>query len=411
MSKSYSEITKYYAIFIIGSLAPQILGFGGSNFDTIWKLFVIVFLVAKTSDKSNIFQVTAYGIKYMALYLFCSVIIDLVNTSNLISDCIVVLMRLMLFVLLFETPRKQRKEPKNVLLFYEIFAHFILVACIYNMIINFDKLVNIASISVYGGEDICSFFDNKNTFGAFLMFGFLAITILCIVTQKKKWYLYMIIIFINEMMALCRTAIFMTLILFVLSMLCDKKRRGRNVFILLGVSVALWIMMKQSNVFSNFIVENILGDTKSLDTREDYVSAMKPLLNGIHLLFGYGREQSTQLAMQYTGNQYYHNTYLQIFMIGGMIEFTFFLASLIYSMIYSIRASKKNKLWGMLCILSIFVYLIYAYIESVILFDTPSIAMTATIFVVTMPIIINQKLGYIYEHNYNKGEKICIKNC
>ena len=91
-------------------------------------------------------------------------------------------------------------------------------------------------------------------------------------------------------------------------------------------------------------------------------------------------------------------------MIGGVVEFLFFVSTIVYSFICALSVRKKNKLWGMLCISSLLTYLIYAYIESVILFDTPVIAITATIFVVTMPIIINHKLEYSYELKNKTGE-------
>ena len=103
------------------------------------------------------------------------------------------------------------------------------------------------------------------------------------------------------------------------------------------------------------------------------------------MLFGYGENKSSYLAFQYTCNRYYHNTYLHIMMIGGLVKLAFFVIILIYVLVTIGKLCRLDRQAGYMCFATVAAYLVYATIESVILFDTPVIAMLATVFVVSIP--------------------------
>ena len=149
-------------------------------------------------------------------------------------------------------------------------------------------------------------------------------------------------------------------------------------------------MIISNNEIKNYILNNIFGSTTSIEARNSYIDNMIGLLQGIHLVFGYGLSNSSLLAATYTGNRYFHNTYLKIAISGGIFYEILFFSMIILSLKKSVIIYRYNKAVGGLCLLSLIVYLIYASVESVILFDTPVVAMVATIFVISMPILFSR---------------------
>ena len=254
------------------------------------------------------------------------------------------------------------------------------------MTVNIRQLLNITSISIYGGDATASFFDNKNTFGVFLIFGAISATFLKVIDGRKRWLLLMAVFILNEVMAMCRTAIVLTLIFLMASFIVgDKETLKKRIFmlaVLLTFAVALYFA---AGGLREFIDNNLFGNTDSLDTREGYVLDMLPLAKGIYLFLGYGDARSTQLALEYTGNRYYHNTYLHLLMMGGIMRIVLFALTVLYALVNIRRLCRLSRKTGYMCLATVASYLIYASVESVILFDTPVIAMLATIFVVAMP--------------------------
>lgn len=377
----------YYAILIILALIPQILGFNSTVIADVWKAVVLFAILVLISIKSRRITLTMIGIFYILFFVSINAINLIVDTNVGISTVINFGTGVLLVYLFFDCPiREKNISEDDVLKFFKIFSLFMFVACIYNVIANFNLLLNITSISIYGGNATSSFFDNKNTFGVFLIFGTISAFYLKVIENKMRWLLLMIVFLVNETMAMCRTAIVLTFVFLIVSFLIgDKKTRKIRILMLVGLIIFALIFYNTSSGLYGFINNNLFGNTNSLDTRDGYVNNMLPLANGIHLFFGYGIEQSRQLAYRYTGNIYYHNTYLHLLISGGLLRLAFFVVGVLHSLLNVIKLRKMNRQSGNMCIVTIIAYLIYASVESTILFDTPIPAMLATIFVISIP--------------------------
>lgn len=380
------NLPQYYAIFIIASLLPQIFGFNGSMFDTIWKLVSVASLILFTKKNFAVFPV------YSFIYIVISFLLQLATVAfgnESFSVIVINTAFTVLMIIIFLNYPLQAKHIKieEILKFHKIFVYFMAISCVYNMILHPSRIFTITSFNIYGTEGICSFFDNKNTFGVFLLFASLAAVILKYYTKQIRWTLLLGLIIINELMAGCRTAIVISTALMVASILISKSGiTFKRVIITIFVVIIIAIVFSNVDMLSKML-NNLFFSTNSMDARNNYVTLMKPLIKDVYAIIGYGSETSKQLAYQYTGNQYFHNTYLNIIIAHGIVGFLLFLSVIFISLKTSIKIKKYDKATSSLCILSCIVYLVYAYVESTILFNTPVISMVATIFVVSMPIL------------------------
>ena len=378
------RLPQYYAIFIVASLLPQILGFNGSALDTIWKLLVVGSLILMAHKSFTSYSI--YSLAYIFISLICQLCTVIFSNESLSGLVINTVFTALMIIVFYNYPSQvKRISLDDILLFYKIFVYFIVISCLYNMIIHPSKVMTITTISVYGSEDICSFFDNKNTFGVFLLFASLAAVILKYYTKQIRWTLLLGLIIINELMAACRTALVISFALLVASLLISKSGiTVKRVIVTILVIILIFALLNNIGVFHTMF-EELFSSEDSMEERNNYITSMKPLIKGIHAIVGYGNDTAPRLAYQYTGNRYFHNTYLYILIVSGIVGLLLFASVLFISIKTAIKIGRHDKATALLCALSYAVYLVYAYVESAVLFDTPVISMVATIFVVSMP--------------------------
>lgn len=385
----------YFGMFIVLAMMPQIIGFNGSGIDTIYKLMLLGWLFVMTATSKNIGRISRFTFGFIVASLFNLFGTIAINNISISEELYTFLIGIILDVILVESALQETKlRSLDVMAFYKIFTYFMLVAAVYNMIFHFNSLLHITSINVYNAEAICSFFDNKNTYGVFLIFAVLSSTILRIITKEKKWIITSGLFLINEMMAMCRTAILLSLILIAISFWVDESKKLRNAILFCVLIISVVIILKTNTAVNEYVFNNLFGSTTSVDARNSYIESLLPFARGIHFWFGYGNQGAMELAAQYTGNVYYHNAYLKELMMGGVIKLSIQIFVLLTSFKYGLKCRKIQKNVGNLCLLSTVVYIIYVFVESVILFDTPVVAMMAVMFVISMPILFYNSLIY-----------------
>lgn len=404
MKKTYrNKIPTYLGWFIILAMLPQIVGFNGSVVDTLFKLALIIILTFLMINIDHITKVS----RYFALFLMGSSIGVLgtliCNTGGIFNEIQSWIIELLLVYVLYECVLYIRViRIEDIIRFYKIFVYFMMAASIYNTIIHFNSLVHITSLNVYNTEGICSFFDNKNTYGVFLLFGTLATVILKIILKQQRWSVISILFIVNELMAMCRTALVLSVVLIVSSFIVDRRTRFQGIVaLILSICISI-IIIRRSETISYFLIYTLFGNSTSLDARNDYLISMLPLVKGSQFWFGYGNLNATQLAIKYMGNAYYHNTYLKCLISGGMLKLALQVSAIVLSIKYGLRDRSYNKAVGNLCLLSTFMYVVYAFVESVVLFDTPVVAIMAVMFTISMPILFYN--AFVYEKLFNLTE-------
>lgn len=398
--KNKKKIPQYFSYFIIFAMIPQIIGFNGSTVDTLFKFLLIGVLVFLVLNREHITIVSKYFFFFLLISFMRMLGTIIWNRAEILSEIQSWIIEALLLYVLYECVLYAKNiKSQEVLTFYKIFAYFMTVAAVYNIIAHFNSLLHITSLTVYNTDGICSFFDNKNTYGVFLIFGTLAAIILKIVLQQQRWVVMAVLFVVNELMAMCRTALILSMILIIASFLIDKKTRFQGIIALILLVGIIIVFVRQNESVDYFLTNTLFGNSSSLDARNDYVTSMLPLVKGGHFWVGYGNSNAINLAMKYTGNAYYHNTYLKCLISGGIVKLVLQISAIMLSIKYGFKNRSYNKTIGNLCLLSTFIYVVYAFVESVILFDTPVVAIMVVMFIISMPILFYNAL--IYEKSSN----------
>ena len=382
-----TALPRYYALFIIAALVPQIFGFNGSSIDTVWKVAVVTTLVFFT--RLNPSKISRVGFIYILISTANQFVALLTSNESVITVITNIILTALLIMVFFEYSHQVTQiSVPDVLQFYKVYAYFMVIACLYNIIVHPTSLFNIGRGNLYGTQYICSFFDNKNTFGAFLVFGCLAAAILKYYLKERKWLFVIALFVVNELMAMCRTAIVLSVLLLVYSFIVEERGFSvKRTFVVVLVIVAVTLLIGKVRFINEFVVGKLFLSTTSMESRQNYIISMGSLISGNQIIWGYGPTESKILVQAYTGNQYYHNTYLNVIITNGLVGLSLLVFLILYAFKTSWIVSKFDKAAGSLCTLSCIVYIIYAYVESTILFTTPVISMVATIFVISMPIL------------------------
>lgn len=391
MIREYRGSIPYlFGVFVILAMLPQILGFNGTLIDDVFKIVLIGVLILKVSN-SKFSRVTLFTGIYIILSFICTILIIICNDCSITTEVVNLIISILLVYTLIEAPQNTYSTSiDEIMSFYRLYAYFMTVACVYNMIINFNSLIHITSTSLYTSEAVSSFFDNKNTFGAFLMFGVLASSVLKILTKEKRWSLVSVVFLINEIMAMCRTGIVLSVVIIGLSFFADKQHRIKRIILLLILLSVVAMILSVNSKMNTFIFGTLFGSQTSMDARNRYVENLLPLAKGVHLWVGYGTSNALSLAQQYAGNQYYHNGYLKLLMSGGVFKcFQMFIA-VAFSINCGFKCLRTDKSVGILCLISTAVFLIYNFAEAVLLFDKTVIAIVAVMFIISMPILFNK---------------------
>jgi len=400
------RIPSFYGIFVVVALLPQILNFNGSTFDDIYKIFIIALFAAVLFYTAKIKLRKPLTALYLLLTLVSKLCTSISSGYSLARGMFDYVLLVVLFTLLFVFPQEIYLDSrKSIFDFYYVYAMFMLFACVYNMIKHFNSLIHILSITIYNTVRICSFFDNENTFGVYLLFGVIAALAMRVYSKKKRWTALVLVFMVNEYMAMCRTAMVISLAIVIIVLVFTEYRKYR-LFIFLTTAVIVVIAVLAYGIFRQVspdsdifatVIDNAFSNTDSLEVRSEYVRNMLPLIRGRAALFGYGDAKAATYALAYTGNQYYHNTYLKILMTGGIFKLLLQLVLIIIAVKNSVSVFKNSKVDGLICFISVITYLIYATVEAVILLDRFVISIVAAIFVLTLPHLFNNfhKLEYI----------------
>lgn len=390
-----------YAGLIIFALLPQFLG-DSSVLSIITKIGVLLYFTFRIIKISNL-RLINKDFLYFVLFIANTLVPFFVNGGNLFDNFQYIFVAIITYFILYVAPRKVNVASKeSINRFFKIFAHFILISCIYNMIINFNSLTHITSLNVYSRNEVKSFFDNKNTFGFFLMYGVFSSAILRVRTRNSKWLFYIGIMILNELMAMSRSAIIVSLFVVLLITLGENANTFKKIIILLMILFGIYVSISSFTGLNSFLTKNLFGNVDSMERRVDFVRIIYPNITGLYRIFGFGISRAKDISVYYTGILYFHNTFFQYFVEGGYIKVFILLYWLLSSLKSGFNVRKYNKQDGNICIVSVFMYTVYSFVESVALFSSPVLSITATIFVVTMPTYL--LTAYFCEEGYSHGD-------
>lgn len=384
---THDNLPKHYALLLICAFLPQLVE-GNDLLKLALKVIVMLaFCVLILAGRLS--KITLSAACLIIVLVLSTMISYFANDGSFVSTVVMLGISCVTILFFYDCAlRCYGLQKWDVLSFYRIYVYFIFVSCIYNLIINFDALLNLNSLSLYDGRGIRSFFDNKNTFGMLLMFGVLATTILQQLSRKKHWFFISLMFLVNEMMSMCRTAIVISVLLITVSFLADRQKFRKKLLVFLVVSCAVALVVVALPQVHSFVTHSLFGDVVSMEKRNEYVESLLRNIRGMHIWVGHGDVNAMKIADRYTESTYLHNTYVAAYVAGGLVRVAFLLWCMGISLRYSLRLRKLDVREGNLCLVSLMVYAIYSFSEAVMLFDSEMISMTVTAFVVSMPIML-----------------------
>ncbi|PCD09418.1 hypothetical protein CMV16_03155 [Peribacillus simplex] len=270
-----------------------------------------------------------------------------------------------------------------------------LVACAYNMIVNFNGILSITNINNPYAVNFKSFFTNRNSFAQFLFFCIIANTYLYF--SKKSlinWVCYFIL-GLNLVVTLSRTVTASVCIfLLIFFMLYFRKKVLTQILTLISVGFLLFITYFNQKV-SNFIVEMFIREDTGTSGRSAIWETGFQILDQSSFTVGIGYLTSTSLVASMGFPNQFHNFYIETLVGGGIIDLFLHLLIFIFVLNKIKIIYKNDRSTGTIYFSGFLGLLFYAFFESASFFSMGYVDSLFRIFFITIPLL--------YSNSFNKG--------
>lgn len=398
-------IEELLIFYLIGCNMLQILMIDkkGSLYDSIWKVSILIFTIfccvyislkrKLKLNKNNTLIWLIFTILMTISNIFNGSLLKTFSFKNLVTY-IYPIISFFIFVVILGNISFDEKCLKK---FLDYFIIFITYTCIFNMIYNYNSIINFANIKYSSEVQISSFFDNRNTFALYLLYGILSnIIIITYYKNKTKKYFFTLLLFaFNAFLTLSRTNILCIVIfVFILYMTSKNMRQNRKITLCIFVGILMIVFVPQ---FRNFISHNLIRKEAKLSNREAIWKYGADLYKDNELT-GIGINNALNELKNSSRYTSFHNTYLSILLDGGIVSAIAYIMLFIYSL-KKITVIKKYNPELFRIFMAIFVvYIVNGITETNILFQTSATSFLCTIFVCILPI-------YITNSYYKKREE------
>lgn len=275
-----------------------------------------------------------------------------------------------------------------------------IVACVFNFIIYYQDILATLKIieidtKVYTPK---SFFAQKNQF-AYFLFPCIISCIILLVRNKKMifkilYFLCILLFLFNIVLSASRTGLVVTLLFLGLYLLLnDRMKISQKVIVIaiLGVLSILGIFalykynpeLLMNKLIRADSVKTLTGRTKIWNVALDVAKE-----NPETVLFGAGRFKGVEAVqnakMKVTQ---FHNTYIEFFVSGGIMEVIYFISIYIFVFVKMIRSKKLDKKYKIIYVCMYVAYFVYMFSESLGRFSIGGSDCLGMIFFVTIPLL------------------------
>ena len=388
-----TNVGKIYFTYLFFMQFLHIIGYNakGSNIDTFWKASVIgmvmIYVVIKNKFKLAPHMTTPFVIYVIINLVAIATKPDYMGGTwaTVIVDVVVISAMVYLF---YAFPSNLKDNSYDDLDWYlKAYIIFMIAATIYNLIKNPSSVFGfINNKSVYSNM-MMSFFDNKQTFGMFILMAVICSCFQYALTSKKI-YAFLIVYFVAYLfVCLSRTALLAGVAFLVLALILSI-RYNSKFFIFLTVmgviALAAAFLIPQ---LRNFINNVVLDTDVTIEQRNTiWDTAFKSLI-GIHRWVGYGDGMTTNALRTMHTSKYAHNGIVQVLITGGFIKL-FLYALVTFRCLKAILYIRKfDALLSNLFLATIISIFIYSMGEVIILYDTTAQSVAATVLCSGFPIM------------------------
>lgn len=399
------------SLYMFGVSLPRALGVDSehSSILLLWELASLVLLLGLglTIYRSSI-KMKTWQISLFAAYIVTQILISTTYTvthDNLTFSIVNQLMGAAYLFIFFGVYGGLKFSPQSFYRLNKVVISFVIFACLYNLVVNFESIIEFLTISSPYEQDIKSFFSNRNTFSYVLASGvMLAIVNIDLArkwaeTRSRNFAYYAIIAFLlcNMLLTLSRGGLLLiatfSLIYFILS-------RG---VIRGAIKVAITTAMLVATVLlvagSTFVEKNLIRTDYGSTGRDDIHSYGVNYFLSHNIFTGSGYVDPSLAVYNYSGYESFHNGYITALVSGGLLLFIFYAVLFFYTLRNMLYVYHKEKYIGAMFLAFLIAFSAYNFIESFMLLQKGSTEGTIfRLYLLFIPLYVAQ---YFKAKEYN----------
>ena len=408
LCNNYNSIMIFACIFV--SLIPTALYKNIINGTTYTILNAISFVIQLTigihliiKNKVDFKGIIKKYIKYIGIVigiLFISQLINLVKGINIKFNDIVnigaMTVNVTLFILMIG---KIKLEEKEFIMCMKLILSLALIACVYNLFIIVESIPQLLDYKNGYNIILSSFFPNRNQFGLFLVIAILSNMFIMCKDKSAKYKGSLVILFLNLILTMSRTAILAGFIAMFTVVLLDErinkfiKNNVKKCIIIVTTLIILITLFFMINSEFAKIIDDLFIRSETISSgsgRTDIWNSSIKIVTENNMLSGVGRFAALELLKLEIpkGFAQFHNVAIEMYAIGGLLGVALYVF-LIYKIYEKIKNSQLDRKYKQCYIAVLLAYIIASTFESILRFSIGYVDTIALIYYIVIPLMFS----------------------
>lgn len=279
-------------------------------------------------------------------------------------------------------------SKSSLLKFFKGIVVLGVIASIFNLIINYDQLLNVFNVRNAYAYNFQSFYLNRNTYAQLLFFSIIANTVL-VIENKTKIGLYLYILFGFNLIATFSRGSLLAVAVFFLAyfFITNKKRFIKKITIVAGGVVA-FVFIWTSSQLQEFIIQTLIRSDVGTTKRTGIWEVAFQLLDETSWLFGIGEFSAVNYLNRFGySNSQFHSFYVETLVTGGLVLSMFFIGVLLFIARNIKTIVKNDKQVGIVYLAGFFSMVVYAFFESISFFTMGYVGTLYSAFFISIPLM------------------------
>lgn len=383
---------KLFFLTILAILPTMILGFFKIESKVlVWVFDALTIIISFLIFFFTKFKLKKEDLKYIIFFLFFLIVqlLSYILPGYIEIKTLYMSLPILYFIHFIYTKMGVNSIDENTDIenYMKKFLLLVIFSCMYNLIVNYKLIFNIANISSRY-INISSFFSQRNAFGQLLYLGVISNIYIIKKYPKNKFYIFsLILILLNLLFSFSRTAIFSTCIFLTFAYFKINLKKIKKNKILFGIFIFVIVFLAGLSIINSekaiyFLNYYVFRSDDGLTGRDVLWIKALSLLKSYRLIFGYGLGSSSVILEVYNLTNT-HNTYIELLLVGGIFMFILYTSIYIntYKTINKINDDNERKLFKAMFISMI----VYSFFEKVLIFSTGYAAYYFTLFLIILP--------------------------
>ena len=386
------NIGKLYFCYLVGVLFLQIIGINGRSgtLDLVWKIGVIAGTILYAAWKSR-WKISRYIALPCMIYILgqCAAIVFSVDglIGTLINSMVVLGMT---YLFMSVSHINVSFELKDILWFVKAFIALMLYAVAYSYITETDAVFSVLTNKNVYKNMISSFFDNKQTYGMFLFVAMIASVYGYALCKKTIYVIWGLLFSVNLFICCSRTALFAALAFVLLIIILLFKSNRKISLAILGILLCAVVVIVAVPRLRNFTFDVLFDTESTMNARNNIWTYAFQAMTGIKAVVGYGEANAEAAIASAVGARYNaHNGIIQVLLTGGVVKLLLYICVMGKSLASVLRIARHNRLLSSVLLAAIISVFVFSMGEALVLLDTSSPCVVASILCVAFPIAVD----------------------